>query len=335
MGVMQKLRIVLIASVAMVAMVGMLAAAQSSVEVPRTVWGDPALGGVWDYRTITPLERPEEYEDRAFLTDEEVAELEQGAEDRERAADEAPARRAESAEAGDNLVSVVGCCNRFWLDYGTQAQADRRTSLIIDPPNGRMPSMTPEGEERPPDARSRGSFGTHAFESIDDFSFSDRCLGTLGVPIRPIPYNNNMQLFQTEDYLVMFVEMMKTTRIIPIDDRPHGTLRQTAGDSRGHWEGDVLVVETTNFEHGPSISGGSRNATLIERFRRVSPEILEYEYTVDDPETWTAPWTALQTLRHNPLPIFEYACHEGNYGLTNMLAGARLEEAAAAKKSVR
>ena len=323
----------MLAVVVMVVMTATPAAAQTSSsssesEAPRTAWGAPDLGGVWDYRTITPLERPEEYGDRAFLTDEEVAELEQGAEDREREADQAPARRAEAIEEDGNPLFVVGCCNRFWLDYGTQAQETRRTSLIIDPPNGRQPPKTPEGEKRP---GNRSSFGTHAFESLDDFSFSDRCLGTLGVPIRPIAYNNNVQLFQTEDHVVMFVEMMKTTRIIPIDDRPHGTLRQTAGDSRGHWEGDVLVVETTNFEYSPSIGGASRNATLVERFRRVSPEILEYEYTIDDPATWTAPWTALQTLRLNPLPIFEYACHEGNYGLTNMLNGARLEEAAAKK----
>lgn len=324
----------IVASVAVLLLVPMLAvpaAAQPTSsspesEVPRTAWGDPDLGGVWDYRTITPLERPEEYEDRAFLTEEEVAELEQGAEDRERTADEAPARRAEAIEEGGNPLNVVGCCNRFWLDYGTQAQETRRTSLIIDPPNGRMPPKTPEGEKRP---GRRSSFGNHTFETLDDFSAGDRCNGTMGVPIRPIPYNNNVQVFQNEDYVVMSVEMFKTTRIIPISDSPHGMIRQDVGDSRGHWDGDVLVVETTNFTDGPTAGGASQNATLIERFRRVSPEILEYEYTIDDPDTWTAPWTALQTLRSNPLQIYEYACHEGNYGLTNMLRGARLEEAAA------
>ena len=303
------------------------AAAQTSpaTDVPRTAWGAPDLGGVWDYRTITPLERPEEYGDRAFLTEEEVAELERAAENRELAADEAPARRAEAIKEGENPLHVVGCCNRFWLDYGTQAQANRRTSLIIDPPNGRLPAKTPEGEQRP---RNSGSFGTHAFEQIEDFSASDRCMGTHGVPIRAIPYNNNVQLFQTEDHLVMLVEMMSTTRFIPIDDRPFGALRQRRGESRGHWEGDTLVVETRNFLESPSDGNASRDAILVERFRRISPEILEYEYTMNDPATWTAPWTALQTLRKNPNGIFEYACHEGNYSLTNMLRGARLEEAA-------
>ncbi len=299
--------------------------AQSSDEVPRTQWGAPDLGGVWDYRTITPLERPEKYGDRAFLTAAEAVELEQGAEDRERKADQAPARRTEAIKEDENPLSVVGCCNRFWLDYGTQVQENRRTSLIVDPPNGRMPEKTPEGEQRP---RNRGSFGTHAFEQIEDFSASDRCMGTLGVPIRPIAYNNNVQLFQTENHLVMFVEMMSTTRFIPIDDRPFGTVRQRRGESRAHWEGDTLVVETRNFLSGPSIGGASRDAVLIERLRRVTPKILEYEYTINDPKTWTTPWTALQTLRKNPNAIFEYACHEGNYGLTNMLRGARLEEAA-------
>ena len=182
--------------------------------------------------------------------------------------------------------------------------------------------MTPEGETRP---RNAGSFGNHPLESIEDFSLSDRCMAALGVPLNPLPYNSYVQLFQTEDQLVMLVEMMHTTRFIPIVDRPHGTIRQRRGESRGHWEGDTLVVETTNFEH--SVAGASRDAVLIERFRRTSPEILEYEYTFHDPATWTASWTARQTLRKHPQPIFEYACHEGNYGLTNMLQIARrLEE---------
>ena len=332
MNVLRLLAMRLAGGLALVTLVAVPALGQSTTDVPRTPWGVPDLGGVWDYRTITPLERPEEYGDRAFLTDEEVAELEREAEDRERVADEAPARLTEVAEEGANLVSVVGCCNRFWLDYGTQAQATGRTSLIIDPPNGRLPAMTPEAEARPP---RRSSFGTHAFNSMEDFSPSDRCTATLGVPIRPIPYNNNIQLFQTEEHLVMFVEMMKTMRIIPISERPHSAVRQDAGSSSAHWENDVLVVETTNFADGPSVGGASAEATLIERFRRVSSEILEYEYTVDDPATWTAPWSALQTLRSNPLPIFEYACHEGNYGMTNMLRGARLEEARAAEQDAR
>ena len=159
-------------------------------------------------------------------------------------------------------------------------------------------------------------------------SLFDRCLGTQGLPFFAGFYNNNVQLVQTSDYVVMRIEMMNDVRVVPLDGRPHGELRQRMGDSRGHWEGDTLVVETTNFAN-PMVAGASRNARLVERFTRVSPEIIEYEYTVDDPTVWTAQWTAVQTLRKNPDPLFEYACHEGNYAAPNMLAGARLAEAAA------
>ena len=262
-----------------------------------------------------PLERPERFADKAVLTEEEAAAVE-----RERA------EWVERIDAGEN-GSVPGndIHTRVFLDFGTRTVADRRTSLIIDPPSGRKPPMTPEGKKRP---GNLGSFGTHALESLEDFSLSDRCMAPVGVPLAPLPYNSYVQLFQTEDHLVMLVEIMKTTRFIPIVDRPHGTIRQHRGESRGHWEGDTLVIETTNFEH--SVAGASRAATLIERFRRVSPEILEYDYTMHDPATWTASWTARQTLRKHPQPIFEYACHEGNYGLTNMLRIARQAEATAA-----
>ena len=303
-----------------------VAAAQAPAEAPPlTPWGDPDLGGVWDFRSITPLERPEQYGDREFLTPEEAAELEQGAVDRDRERHEAPARRT---EAGGN----IGAYNWFWMDYGTRVVETRRTSLIVDPPNGRRPPLTPEGKNRP---GFGGSFGTAPLEQIEDLNFFDRCLGTSGLPIHPTPYNNNVQLFQTPDHLVMLIEMMNTTRVIPIDDRPHGALRQWMGDSRGRWEGDTLVVETTNFEHLLPLAGASRNARLVERYTRVSPGILEYRYTIEDATVWTAPWTAVQTLRKSADPLFEYACHEGNYGLPNMLAGARQEEAAAARDAGR
>ncbi len=286
--------------------------AQPSDEVPRTAWGAPDLGGVWDYRSVTPLERPEQFADKPVLTEEEAATVE-----RERAE---WVERIDAAENG----SVPGndIHTRVFLDFGTETVADRRSSLIIDPPNGRRPPMTPEGEKRP---RNAGSFGNHPLESLEDFSLSDRCMSPLGVPLNPLPYNSYVQLFQTEDHLAMLVEMMHTTRLIPIVERPHGAIRQRRGESRGRWENDTLVVETTNFAH--SVAGASREATLIERFRRTSADILEYEYTFRDPATWTAPWTALQTLRKHPEPIFEYACHEGNYGLTNMLRVARQAEA--------
>ncbi len=312
MSITRKPVIALVSAVVLGLMSAARVTAQTSNDVPRTAWGAPDLGGVWDYRSVTPLERPEKFADKAVLTEEEAATVE-----RERA------EWVERIDAGEN-GSVPGndIHTRVFLDFGTKTVADRRSSLIIDPPNGRKPPMTPEGEKRPGNA---GSFGTHALESLEDFNFSDRCMATLGVPLNPLPYNSYVQVFQTENHLVMLVEMMHTTRFIPIVGRLHGTIRQRRGESRGHWEGDTLVVETMNFEY--PVAGAGRDATLIERFRRVSPEILEYEYTMHDPATWTASWTARQTLRKHAQPIFEYACHEGNYGLTNMLRIARQEEA--------
>ena len=293
--------------------------AQTSDEVPRTVWGAPDLGGVWDYRSITPLERPEKWADKPVLTEEEAAAF-----SREQAEWQTSLDDAEGAPVQGNAIHTT-----VFLDWGTATVADRRSSLVVDPPNGRLPSRTPGAENRP--ALPAGSFGTDPLEQIEDFSLGDRCLATFGHPVLPLPYNNNVQLFLTEDHLVMFVEMFRTTRLIPIGDRPFGTLRQDRGESRGRWEGETLVVETRNFKYGPSqmARGASRDAVLVERFRRVSPDILEYEFTVDDPATWTTSWTARQTWRKNPAPMFEYACHEGNYGLTNMMRYARHEEAAA------
>ena len=290
---------------------------QTSDEVPRTAWGVPELGGVWDYRTITPLERPEQFADKPVLTEEEAAAFE-----RERV------EWQTNIDAADG-PSPNAIHTRVFLDWGTNTVPDRRSSLIIDPPNGRLPPMTPDGENRP--RLTAGSFGTGPLEQIEDFSLSDRCLSTLGVPINPLPYNSNVQLFLTEHHLVMFVEMMRTTRLIPIGDRPFGTLRQDRGESRAHWEGETLVVETRNFKYGPSAGGASRDAVLVERFRRVSADMLEYEFTVDDPATWPTSWTARQAWVNNPTPMFEYACHEGNYGLMNMMRFARHEDAVAEK----
>ena len=296
------------------------AAAQSTTDTPRTPWGTPDLNGVWDFRTLTPLERPEQYGDREFLTEEEAQAIQQGAVDQNQAADTAPANRT---EAGGS----IGAYNRFWMDYGTRVVENRRTSLIVDPPNGRRPPRTAEGRTR---HSAPGSFGSAPLEQIEDLSYFDRCLGTAGLPIYPTAYNNNVQIFQTEDHLVMLVEMLNTTRIIPLTDSQHGDVRQWLGDSRGYWEGDTLVVETTNFDRWLQLVGGSREAHLVERFTRVSADVIEYEYTIEDTTVWTAPWTAVQTLRKNPLPIFENACHEGNYAAGNMLAGARRDELAAA-----
>ncbi len=240
-------------------------AAGQTAETPRTAWGVPDLNGVWDFRTLTPLERPERYGDREFLTEEEARTLEQGAVEQNEAADRAPAQRTEAGGA-------IGAYNRFWMDFGTEVVETRRTSLIVDPPNGRRPPRTDEGRTR---FSAPGSFGSAPLEQIEDLSYFDRCLGTTGLPIFPVAYNNNVQIFQTEDHLVMLVEMLNTTRIIPITDRPHGGIRQWLGDSRGRWEGDTLVVETTSFDRWLPLVGASREAHLVERFTRVGPGVIE------------------------------------------------------------
>ena len=292
-------------------------------DVPQTAWGAPDLQGVWDFRTITPLERPENLGDKAFLTQEEAAQREQGAVDRATRLWDSEARRT---EAGGN----VGGYNNFWMDQGTNVIGTRRTSLIIDPPNGRLPEATETGRARA--AANRGSFSSDLPASYTDLSNSDRCLMgfNAGPPITPAAYNQNVQLFQTPDHLVMLTEMVHTVRVIPLDGTPPLVegLRQLSGDSRGHWEGKTLVVETANFEARRDWRGSTEGMRLVERFTRVDADTLEYEFTVTDPGTWAAPWTVNLPMRRNELPMFEYACHEGNYSMEAMLGGARADERA-------
>ena len=314
-------RALLVAVAALVALSGLVAAQ----EPPRTEWGDANLQGVWDFRTITPLERPEELGDKDFLTVAEAAEREQAAVDRDIRLWE---RAAQRTEAGGN----VGGYNNFWMDNGTRVIETRRTSLIIDPPNGRLPELTEAGQER---ARiHRGSFTFERPESYTDLNTSDRCIQgfNAGPPIRPVAYNQNVQIFQTPDHLVMLTEMVHTTRIIPLDDQPplDDSVRQWSGDSRGRWEADTLVVETKNFAQKRRWRGATGNMTLIERFRRVDEDTLEYEYTVTDLDTWKAPWTVNLSMVKSDLPLYEYACHEGNYSMPQMQGGARAFERQAA-----
>ena len=293
----------------------------------RTDWGTPDLQGVWDFRTITPLQRPEERADQEFLSEEETANLEQEVLDRNERLLNADARRT---EAGGS----IGAYNNFWMDTGTTSTG--RTSLIIDPENGRFPDMTEAGQARVADSPT--SFKDVIYESYTELSNFDRCITgfNAGPPITPAGYNQNMQLFQTENYVAVLTEMVHTTRIIPIDSGAHidGSIRQWSGDSRAHWDGDTLVVETENFndhERHFNWRGSSTNMKLVERFRRVDADTLSYEFTVTDPETWVAPWTAEVPMQRNELPLFEYACHEGNYSMEAMLAGARADEQKAAQ----
>ncbi len=293
-------------------------------EAPRTAWGQPDLQGVWDFRSITPMQRPEDLGDQAFLTAEEAAELEGAAADRDARLWQQEARRT---EAGGN----VGAYNNFWMDRGVKAVGTRRTSLIVYPPNGRMPSLTSPGQARA-DARTEYR-REHPADSWVDFSDGVRCiLGfNAGPPFTPSAYNNNVQVFQTPDHLVIMTEMVNTARLIPLDGRPrlHPGVKQWSGDSRGYWEGDTLVIETRNFDQKRRWRNSTESMRLVERLTRVDATTLEYRFTVTDPETWTSPWTAAVPLVLNPEAMFEYACHEGNYSMPVMLGGARVEEAAA------
>ncbi|HCQ98891.1 MAG TPA: hypothetical protein DIU48_05695 [Acidobacteria bacterium] len=311
--------------VAVVVAIGLLGTMQASAQTdpPRTAWGQPDLQGVWDFRSITPMQRPNDRADQEFLTAEEAAELDQAAVERDVRSWNREARRT---EAGGN----VGAYNNFWMDRGLKSVGTRRTSLIVYPPNGRMPSMTPSGQER---AQARRDYAReHPADSWSDFSSGVRCiLGfNAGPPFTPSAYNNNMQLFQTPDTVVVMTEMVNTSRVIPLNGQPHldPDVLQWSGDSRGYWEGDTLVVETRNFDPKRKWRGTTASTRLVERFTRVDAETLEYAFTVTDPETWTSAWTASVPLVLNPEPMFEYACHEGNYSMPVMLGGTRTEELA-------
>ena len=305
-----------------------LASAQSVP--PRTAWGQPDLQGVWDFRSITPLQRPEELADREFLTEEEAANLEQATISREEDLLNRPARRTTAGGSVDRGEDgALGAYNDFWLDRGTTTIGNRRTSLIVDPPNGRMPAMTAEAEKRA--AARRDYRREHPADSWEDRGLNDRCMFTTGLPIVPSAYNNNVQFFQTPDHVAMLIEMTHTLRVILLDGRSPSNLSQFVGVSRGHWEGDTLVVETTNFHRLTSLRGSTSNARLLERFTRVGPETIEYEFTVEDPDTWPQPWTAQVELTKTDEPLYEYACHEGNYSMEGILAGARAQENATAE----
>ena len=297
--------------------------AKGQSDVKRTPWGAPDLQGVWDFRTITPLQRPEDLGEQAFLSEEEAANLEQEAVNRDARLLAADATRT---EAGGR----VGAYNNFWMDRGTNVVGNRRTSLIVDPPNGRYPPLTAQAQ-RLANAR-RGYRQEHPADTFLDRSAFDRCiLGfNQGPPMTPGGYNQNMQLFQTRDHVVVLNEMVHDSRIIPLTGGPQPGIESWTGESRGRWEGDTLVVETTNFSDKHSFRGSTKNRKLVERFTRVDADTLLYEFTVSDPATWTAPWTAEVPMRRNELAMFEYACHEGNYSLEGILGGTRADERKAA-----
>ena len=332
------------AVIAAVALMPMFATAQSAnTTTLRTSWGDPDLQGVWDYRTLTPLERPEDLGDKAFLTDEEAAALEQETVDRnENLLNRAP----EKTTAADNVDrredGTPGFYNNFWLDRGTTAIGTRRTSLIVDPPDGRLPPLTATAQRRADSAEAERIAevrrGLRPAQSWEDLDAGDRCIqhAKAGPPISTGGYNNNIQLFQTPNHVAILNEQNHDVRIVPLDARSHvgPQIRQWMGDSRGHWEGDTLVVETMRFngkhdQIGRPLLNTGDHLSLVERFTRTDAETLLYEYTVTDSTIWMEPWTVQHPMKKNLDLIYEFACHEGNYGIHGILAGSRAEDAAA------
>ena len=286
--------------------------------LPRTPDGHPDLQGIWDFRSATPLERPARFAGREFMTPDEVVEYERLALARE---DGRPPDDARSLE--EQSVHPV-----WWLDYGKKVVKTARTSLIVDPPDGKMPPMTAEGRERA--AARRAAARTHGpADSYENRSLMERCI-TRGLPevTLPGPYNNNLQIVQTPSHVLLFTEMIHDARVIPMDGRPHHApgFRAWMGDSRGRWEGDTLVIDTTNFTDRTNFRGAGQNLHLVERLTRVDADTIEYRFTLEDPTTWTRPWTVAYPMVKTEGPIYEYACHEGNYGLRDILSGARWEE---------
>ena len=298
----------------------------------RTAWGDPDLQGVWNNATTTPLQRPPELAGKDTLTDEEVAQRDvEFAETRslDRRDDEAPGL---GTEPGGRLTEadVSRAYNEFWVERG-QTIANNRTSIIVDPDDGRLPPLTPDGLRRT-EARAEFRRGRGPSDSWEDRRLAERCLIYRGIPAMPTLYNNNYQIAQTPKYVAIFQEHIHEVRVIPIDGRSHldAGVRQWLGDSRGHWEGRTLVVETTNFHDKALIRGFNgdlgESLRVVERFTRVSANSIDYQFTVIDPTTWTRPWSGSLPMTRTEGLVYEYACHEGNRGMLNLLAGARVEE---------
>ena len=298
---------------------------QAYAEAPRTDWGKPSLQGTWDFRTMTPFERPEQFKDKEFLTDEEISKIETDRAKAWEARGNVDFEEAAKAEGQQGDVDVG--YNQFFLDLGTKVNGTKRTSLVIDPPNGRVPTPSEAAIARYVEARDMWA---RPPEGPEDRNAFDRCIKgfNAGPPMTSGAYNNIMQIVESEDFVVMQVEMVNDHRVIPTSatEQLPDHMRFWKGDSRGVWEGDTFVVTTTNFnEHQMSRLTGP-NMTLTERFTRLDEETLEYKFTVADPDTYEVPWTAVMQMVKTDADVYEFACHEGNYAMPLMLKGARKQE---------
>ena len=288
----------------------------------RTADGHPDISGTFTFRTLTPMQRPQQFADLETLDQETAAQFEASERIRQNRDLFDPETGAPNAGYQSRAEGGVLSYNEFWYERGVELTSDKRTSLVVDPPNGRIPYRDAYRQA----SRIRGLNMRNGFaDHYTDRTVADRCIMGFnsGPPMVSSAYNNNVMIFQTADSVVIFNEMVHNTRIIPIDGRPHGDIPQWVGDSRGRWEGETLVVETKNFFRETSLGGSSRDTHLIERFRRLDSDTVMYEFTVEDPNNFTQPWTATMPLRRTDGPLFEYACHEGNVGMEGIMAGAR------------
>jgi hypothetical protein len=300
--------------------VGTAKAASKTWTLPRTPDGHPDLQGIWSNSTLTPVERPEEFAGKSVLTPEEAAAFE---------------KRPQAAPPPVNHSAI-------FLEPATKIVASRRTSLIVDPPDGKLPPLTEDAQKRVENARTQDRL--HGFDGADSLGMWVRCI-TVGLPMLPGPYNNNIQIVQGAGYVVVIREMIHEARVIPTDGRPHAppSVRSYIGDPRGHWEGDTLVVDTTNFADKYNYfrtrdyprEAFTPGLHLVERFTRTDANTLNYEATVDDPAAFTKPWTVQFPLTATEGPVFEYACHEGNYGMADSLSGTRADEKKAAEEAAK
>jgi hypothetical protein len=295
----------------------------SKPSIPRTPDGKPDLQGAWSFANVTPFERPAALGEKATLTDTELEQIEEQA--------AANSKQDEKRQRG-TAADVNRAYNDFWYDRGTRAASTRQSSIVVDPPNGRVPALTADAQGRA-STRAAARKQRGPADGPEDRSLGERCiLGfNAGPPFAPSAYNNNIQITQTKDYVVVMTEMVHDARIVPLDGRKHlpASVRPWMGDSRGHWEGDTLVIETTNFSEKNLYRNATPNLKLIEKFSRLDADTLIYEFTLNDPATWAAPWTGRVPLEKLDGVIYEYACHEGNLGMEGILKGTRAEETGA------
>ena len=305
-------------------------AQQPQWRAPRTADGHPDLQGVWTSATITPLERPDEFGNRRALTAEETARLENA--EASLVSNSAKPTDLEKPLAGDCKDFGRGCgYNNFWLDRGMQVvtiDGEKRTSLLIDPPDGKLPPLTAERREH---MAARAQQMRQNYDGPEARPLGERCLlafgSSSGPPMLPVLYNNHYQIVQSKDSIMILVEMVHDARIVRLDGKHVASnVRKWMGDSIGHWDGETLVVEATNFTDYESFRGTTRTARVIERFTRVAPDKIHYRFTIEDPQAFTRSFTGELPFHRTDDPIYEYACHEGNYALRGILAGAREQE---------